>query len=72
MMRMLSLCDILIFLQDVLSFRQSMVRRVEEILQLKELQEKIKETETQLKLAKHDNWAFRIEINAKCSFNTEW
>ena len=41
--------------QDVLSFRQSMVRRVEEILQLKELQEKIKETETQLKLAKHDN-----------------
>ena len=35
--------------QDVLSFHQSMVRRVEEILQLKELQEKIKETEIQLK-----------------------
>ena len=41
--------------QDVLSFHQSMGRRVEEILQLKELQEKIKETETQLKLAKHDD-----------------
>jgi len=39
--------------QDVLSFHQSMSRRVEEILQLKELQEKIKETELQLKTAKN-------------------
>ena len=63
--------------KDVLSFHQSMARRVEEILQLKELQEKIKETETQLKLAKHDNWAFGIfwtkaEITDKRSFNTKW
>jgi len=39
--------------QDVLSFHQSMSRRVEEILQLKELQEKIKETELKLKTAKN-------------------
>ena len=40
-------------IQDVVNFHHSIVQRVDQILELKELQEQIKETENQLKTVKH-------------------
>ena len=40
-------------IQDVVNFHHSVVQRVDQILELKELQEQIKEAEHQLKTVKH-------------------
>ena len=39
--------------QDVVNFHHYIVQRVDQILELKELQEQIKEAEIQLKTVKH-------------------
>ena len=49
----MSLMDVLVSFQDVVNFHHCIVQRVDQILELKELQEQIKEAEIQLKTVKH-------------------